>query len=286
MKPFHDKPRNRMAYIQAYSPDGIYTRDMMMDEIVIENKWQVPIYFSSSPYAESPLKLRERSATVGMLYKLLRDPEQGSMDIDRTYELYMNTYQFTGLESPEIYRDDNATGLFTLLGNRVIQLHTSLLEQGKSDSAVAVLEKMIDVYPEFWQVYFLLATQYESEGDSARALEILRRGNDTLEVYVQWDDKNAMYLQNLGMLKYEIGQRTGDNVMLEAAVDLLWRGFKVNVNELMAFRNLVAVLAQLGRYTEMQRAALMIAPYKRNMSDPVLQHILKSFGSEPAPPGS
>jgi len=285
LKPFHDKPRNRMAYLQAYSPDGIYVRDMMMDEIVIENKWRVPIYFSSPPYAESPLKLRERSATVGMLYKLLRDPDSGLMDIARSYDLFMNTYEFNGLDGPEVYRDDNATGLFTLMGNRVIQINSALLEQGMRDSSVAILEKMIDVYPEFWQLHYLLANQFENEGDSARALEVLRRGHDTLEVFVQWDDKNSVYLQNLGMLKYEIGRRTNDEVMVEEAVDLLWRGFRVNVNELMSFRNLVPILAQLGRYTEMQRAALLIAPYARNLSDPVLQQILNTMSPGSAPLG-
>jgi len=285
LKPFHDKPRNRMAYLQAYSPDGIYVRDMMMDEIVIENKWRVPIYFSTPPYAESPLKLRERSATNGMLYKLLRDPDSGLMDINRSYDLFMNTYDFAGLNSPDIYRDDNATGLFTLMGNRVIQIQNALKQEGKRDSVMAILEKMTDVYPEFWQMYYLLANQFETEGDSARALEILRQGHDTLEVYVRKDDKNSVFLQNLGMLKYEIGTRTNDEVIIEEAVDLLWRGFEVNVNELMSFRNLVPILAQLGRYTEMQRAALMIAPYKRNLSDPVLQHILSTMNPGSTPPG-
>jgi len=53
----------------------------------------------------------------------------------------------------------------------------------------------------------------------------------------------------------------------------------------MSFRNLVPILAQLGRYTEMQRAALLIAPYARNLSDPVLQQILNTMSPGSAPLG-
>ncbi len=285
LKPFYDKPRKRMTYLQAFTPDGIAVRDMMMDEIIIENKWQCPIYFSTPPYAESPLKLRERAVTVGMLYKLEREPAEGLIDVDKGYDLFMNTYAFTGLDGPRVYRDDNATGLFSLMGNRAIQLYDALRQRQKNDSAMAILDKMVDVYPEFWQTYYLLANQFEIEGDSTRAMEILLKARDTLEVYVQWDGLNQGYIQNLGLIKYEIAHRKNDAAMLEEAAKLLWRGFLINPNELMAFRNLVPVLAQMGRYTEMQRAASIIAPYKRNLSDPVLQHILgtMNMGNAPQP---
>jgi len=200
----------------------------------------------------------------------------------------MDTYKYTSLNGPQVYRDENATGLFSLMGNRVIQLYDELSRQGKRDSSVALLEKMIDVYPEYWQSFYLLASLYESEGDSARAMETLQKANDTLEVFVKYDDRNQVYLQSLGLIKSEIGRRQNDSLMLGESADLLWRGFRINSNNLLAFRNLVSVLAYLGRFTEMQQAALEIAPYKQNMSDPVLQRILGSMqpADIPTPPGS
>jgi len=286
LKKFSDRPRKRMTYLQAFSPDGVMTRDMIVDEIVIENKWQVPIYFSSPP-AASPLNLREKVNMVGILYKLEREPLPGRNDVDNGYGLFMDTYQYTGLNGPQVYRDDNATGLFSLVGNRVLQLYDELSRQGKRDSSVVLLEKLIDVYPEFWQSFYLLATLYESEGDSARATEMLQRANDTLEVFVKYDDRNQVYLQSLGLIKSEIGRRQNDSLMLDESADLLWQGFRINSNNLLAFRNLVSVLAYLGRFTEMQQAALEIAPYKQNLSDPVLQRILGSMqpADIPTPPG-
>ena len=286
LKRFNDRPRKRMAYLQAFSPDGILTRDMIVDEIVIENKWQAPIYFSSTP-DDSPLKLREKVNLTGVLYKLEREALPGRIDTDRSYDLYMNTYKYTGLGGPQVYCDDNATGLFTLMGNREIQLYDELLRLEKRDSAVALMENMIEVYPSYWQNYYLLAMLFESEGDTARAEQLLQKANDTLEVFVAWDDKNQVYLQSLGLIKSEIGRRKNDRQMVEEAADLLWQGFRVNRNNLLGFRNLVSVLAYLERYSDMYQAALEIAPYKQNMGDPVLQQILSSFKSSapPAMPG-
>ncbi|MFZ5980284.1 MAG: protein O-mannosyl-transferase family [Candidatus Zixiibacteriota bacterium] len=281
LKKFYDRPRKRMTYLQAIAPDGILTRDMMVDEIVIENRWQVPIYFSSPP-AESPLNLRDKINMVGVLYKLEREPLPGQIDTDKGYDLFMNTYEYSSLNSPQVYKDDNATGLFTLMGSRAIQLYDELLKQGKRDRAVALLEKMTEVYPEYWQSFYLMATLFESEGDSTKAKELLQQANDTLEAYVRRDEKNDGYVQSLGLIKSEIGRRQNDTLMLDEAVDLLWRGFRYNRNNLIGFRNLVSVLAYLGRFSEMQQAALEIAPYKQNYSDPVLQRILSSMQPQPA----
>jgi hypothetical protein len=60
LKPFPDKPRQRMTYLHPQF-SGIATQNLMVDEIVIENRWQRDIFFSGPPYAESPLNLRDHA---------------------------------------------------------------------------------------------------------------------------------------------------------------------------------------------------------------------------------
>jgi len=288
-KKFYDRPRGRWTYLQA-SPYGgriVSVANMMMDEIVLENKWENPIYFSSYPYAESPLKLRQRATSIGLLYKLERNPKERLIDADSGYDLFMNTYRFDGYENSEVYRDDNATGIFLGVGINAIRVFDELIRSGQKDKAVALAEKVINVYPEYWQMYMLLSNVYEKEGDTAKSEGLFQQLHDTLTAFYKSNRGNLFYMQDLGISKVELGRMHSDAGMIEEGISLMWDAFKANPNNNYTFRKLVSVLSQARRMSDIQRAAQMFAEYKINLTDPVLQSILgtSSTGSIPAPGG-
>jgi len=289
-KRFHDRPRKRMTYLQAAMIDGRIRKvaEMMMDEIVLENKWKSPIYFSSLPYAESPLNLRGRASAVGLLYKLEREPHQRMIDAERGYDLYMNTYLFGGYRNSEVYRDENATGVFVGIGINAVRVFDELNRTGQKEQAIALAEKMITVYPEYWQMYLLLADLYEKEGDSARADQLFQQLHDTLTAFYDSNPENLFYLQDLGLAKVELGNRRSDPALVGEGIDLVWAAFEGNPNSNYGFRKLFSILSQQRRYSDVQRAAQMFAEYKINLNDPVLQSILgiSNRGSIPVPRGN
>jgi tetratricopeptide (TPR) repeat protein len=274
--PFHDRPRGMRTYLTAYAYEGntVRVQDMMVDEIVIENRWKEPIYFSSAPYAESPLKLREHASAVGILYRLDREPMPGNFDVDKTYDLFSNTYTFTGMETPEIYRDDNATGVFLSEGSRGVSLYEELRRRGDTAKAQEIIEKIINEYPEFWQAWVVLADQVEREGDTARAMDLRWQLHDTLTAFLESNESNLVYMQDLGSTKIELGQLTGDSAMVEEGIQMLWDGYVGNKNSSYAFRKLVVALYQAGRTSELGQAVNMIAEYGRNMEDPYVQQLV------------
>ncbi len=276
LKKFYDRPRQRWTYLQA-SPHGgriVKVQDMMMDEIVIENKWKYPIYFTSQPYSESPLKLRERSTTVGVLYKLEREPHERLIDAERSYDLFMNTYRFAGYENSEVYRDDNATGVFLGVGINALRLFDELIRTAQKDKAMALGEKMLVVYPEYWQMYLVMEEVYQKEGDTAKAVQLSQQLHDTLAAFYGSNKENLFYLQDLGVAKAELGRMRQDAGMIEEGIRLMWVAYEGNPNSNYAFRKLVSMLSQVGRHSDIQRAAQMFAQYKINLTDPVLQSIL------------
>jgi len=289
-KRFHDRPRKRMTYLQASMLDGRIWKvaEMMMDEIVLENKWENPIYFSSLPYAESPLNLRGRASAVGLLYKLEREPSQRMIDAERGYDLYMKTYLFGGYRNSEVYRDENATGVFVGVGINAVRVFDELNRTGQKEQAIALAEKMITVYPEYWQMYLLLVDLYEKEGDSARADQLFQQLHDTLSAFYDSNPENLFYLQDLGLAKVELGNRRSDPALVGEGIDLVWEAFEGNPNSSYAFRKLFSILTQQRRYSDIQRAAQMFAEYKINQNDPVLQSILgiSNRGSIPVPRGN
>lgn len=279
---FRDRPRGRLGYLQATPYQGRILRvaDMMVDEIVLENKWENPIYFTSQPYDASPLKLRDRATAVGVLYRLDREPPPDKIDIERGLDLFRNTYRFDGFENSEIFRDENATGIWLGVGMNAVRIYDALERNGRVDEAREFIRTIIDRYPEYWQATYVLAEDLEGDGDSTGALTLYRQLEDTLTAFLASNPKNLFYMQDLGMTKFEIGQRTADQNLMDDGLDLMWRAFEENPNSSYAFRKLVTILARQNRVTDMRRAATMIADYKMNLSDPYLQQILRYTGAQ------
>ena len=280
-KPFIDIPRNgRQTYLQAsrYGDQIVKVQDMMVDHIVLENKWESPIFFSSPPYAASPLNLRSRATSTGVLYKLDRNPPAGLVDIDRGYDLYMNEYKYDGYSNSSVYRDDNATGVFVTMGVNAIRVYDALLKSGDTTRALNLAEKLIKVYPEYWQTTLLLAGIYDQRGDSAKGDSILWLVHDTLKSFSESNPENMFYSQDLGLIKVEISKRNGNTLMFDDGLKLLWDAFKANPNNTYSFRKLVAVLQRNREFQEIQKAALMHSEYKRNLDDPFVQQILGATG--------
>lgn len=277
---FRDRPRGRLAYLQATPYQGriLKVADMMVDEIVLENRWENPVYFSSPPYDASPLNLRDRATAVGVLYRLDREPPADKIDIDRGLDLFRNTYRFDGFENSEVYRDDNATGIWLGVGMNAVRLYDVLDRNGRNDEARTFIRTIIEKYPEYWQASYVLAEDLERSGDSAAALAVYRQLQDTLSAFLESNPQNLFYMQDLGMTMYEIGQRTADQPLMDRGLDYMWRAFEINPNSSYAFRKLVTILARTNNVTNMRQAATMIAQYKINLSDPYVQQILRATG--------
>ncbi len=279
---FHDRPRKRMTFLQPslWNNQQVKVQDMMVDEIVIENAklgWKHPIFFTSQPYAESPLKLQEKTVAYGMLYKLLPQPDSPKVVVDTGYHLYRHVYRFDGLEDADVFRDENTTGVFLGMGLGFIRIFDELVRNGQVDSAMALGEHMLRVFPEYWQTYVVMAEQYDIRGDTASSSELFVRLHDTLTSFVRSNPGNYFYLGDLGLAKVELGDRRDMPEMIEDGIAHLWKAFQINPNSSYSFRKLISVLAQQGRIDEMRRAAAIHAEYKINRQDTFVQRLL-GFG--------
>ena len=274
---FNDRPRRRRAYLQSgpFENRMVRVQDMIVDDIVIENNWRYPIYFSSMPYAESPLRLRERATTVGQLFRLDREPpNQRLFDTEKTFDLYMNKYRYDGFANSDVYRDENATGVFIGVGINGIRLFEDLRQTGDTVRAIHAMEKLISVYPEYWQAYAFYADYLSQTKDSGKMVALYQQLNDTLTSFLASNPENLFYMQDLGMAKFELGRLKNDPALVEKGVGIIWEAFNLNPNNNYCFRKLASALTQLGRYQELNTAAKQFANYKMNLEDPYVQRIL------------
>ncbi len=280
-KPFIDRPRGRRTYLtpSQFGDRIVKVQDMMVDEIVIENKWQKPIYFSAPPYAESPLNLRDRVTYKGLLYRLDRDTSGSNVDVEAGLDLFMNKYRYEGFADSKVYRDENATGVFMSVGLMSVRLFDHLIAGGYTNEAIQLAERINEVYPEYWQLSLLLIQEYERAGDTAAAEALFDKLHDTLSAFLESNQENVFYMQDLGLTKAELGRRRNDQAMVEEGIALLMRAFEVHPNNAYGFRKLMTVLSRNGRFEEARRVVQEFAQYRRNLQDPYVQSLLGVAGS-------
>ena len=274
-EPFRDRPRKRLTYLVPLPHEGriVKLQDMMTDEIVVENKWKRPIYGTSEPYAESPLKLRDLTFSEGVLYRVDKEQPERGINADKGFDLYMNTYLYDGLDNPDIYRDDNATGVFLSLGFNALRLANELKLQGRNDDALALLEMITEKYPEFYQTHEFLAELYKEKGDTVRAMAVIEQLERNLAELHEKNPGNQFYLMDLGSAKSYLGKH-------DEALDLMWAGFEINPNSSYGYRKLVQYLFDRQRMRDILRATQMFAEYKINRNDPLVQQIIAGAASQ------
>jgi hypothetical protein len=275
-KMFHDRPRQRNTYMLTTEWNGQLVRvaDMITDDIVIENKFKDPIYFSAPPNGSSPLKLREKAVHAGQVYRLERSPDPRLIDVDRGFDLFMNVYRFDGYENSEVYRDENATGVGLGVVIASGRLYEELIYRGDTARAEALCRHLINDYPEYFQPYLDLADIIKARGKGDSTLPLLQQLADTLTAFLKTNTSSQYYRQDLGAAKFDIGRATNNRALIDEGIKLSWEGFEIDPNANYAFRKLVSLLGQDNRWTEVQRAARIHAQYRRNLGDDLLQRVL------------
>jgi tetratricopeptide (TPR) repeat protein len=208
------------------------------------------------------------------LYRLERDPGGKLVDVDHSYELFMNVYSFEGMQNSEVFRDDNASGVFAGVAISFVRPVDEMLAQGDTTRAETLMNHLLEVFPEFWQTYATLSELAMARGDTGRAVALYQQLNDTLTSFLETNPSSQNYLQDLGTAKFELGRLTRNSILEEDGLRLLRKGWEIDMNSGMAFRKLVLPLSQAGLDNEVRQVARQYAQYKRNLTDPLLQNIL------------
>jgi len=204
-EPFYDPVRGRNRYLAAFQ-DGrtgnvIRVQDQMIEHIVLTNKWQYPIYFSTSVPQSNRWTLSDYTVRKAMVLQIMPEKPQETLDPIRTEQLIYDVYRYRGVDDLAVFKDENNVGLTTTYPERFIEL--SEYYQGKGDSVPArrILRDAIDRFPLYYQLYIELSNLYSDTSafpDSARYY--YDRGVDNLQAAIKAWPKMTLYWQFLGVL--------------------------------------------------------------------------------------
>ena len=175
----------------------------MMLDIVNQNNWKRPIYFTGGSFGEDDyIWMKDYLQLDGMCFKLVpvktpvEDPnpmEMGYIDSDKMYDIVMK-WDWGNSESPNIYHDPETRKNSISYRTNLARLMQTLINEGKNEKAEKVIDLAMAKMPlEYFEYYSLLepfAAGYYEVGQKEKARNMLsklvKKQQELLTYYSSW----------------------------------------------------------------------------------------------------
>lgn len=239
---------------------------------IAEEGWERPIYFSGGLPGDNYVGMNDYMRLEGVVYRLLpfkyksyEEPiagEMGSVDADKSYELFMNQYSWGNAERSDVYFDEKNRIMFAAYRINSARIAMEIAAAGDPEKGKQVLDKvkkMIskDSYHYDATAYYMAMGYYRiGYKDDARkmTLEVVETAVDDIDyiVSLRENSKNALRgdlerdLSIIGTLS-TAARRNGDNKTAnELELEIVSTYYKVG--ELQQAAQSVKQLAMQSQY--------------------------------------
>lgn len=131
----------------------LYKDGLMLLDIMATNNWERPVYWAMTVSSSKYYNLQKYFKLDGLTYQLVPVEAEkdrffeGEIDSDLMYNNLMNNFKWGGIET-DIYLDENNIRMFSNLRSNFGRLAEKLVEEGKKDSAIKVLDRCMELFPE------------------------------------------------------------------------------------------------------------------------------------------
>jgi hypothetical protein len=173
-------------YIDIDLPGALAKNRIMMLDILANNNWERPIYFSGGSFDSAEyLWMKDYLQLDGMAYKLVpirtqnRSPcEMGRIDTDLMYDVVMG-WEWGNSGDPDVYLDPQTRSQGLSLRSNLARLLERLLEENKIDRARNIIELSLTQMPVerfgFYTFVEPFLDGYYKVGETLKARELFGR---------------------------------------------------------------------------------------------------------------
>jgi len=205
------KDADKIVKVMDWTIDGSYLmkNDLMVLNILANNNWKRPIYFATTVGTDNFLNLEPYFQLEGLTYRIVpirtekkSDIVPGRVETDAMYTNVMSKFVWGNMNDERVYLDENNTRMTTNFRINFGRLAEDLLEEGRRDSAVKVLDKCLEVTPDKTIPYNYFMTKigelyYRAAGATNKVIDSALVNNDVeLSKKKEWVDKaNSILLR-------------------------------------------------------------------------------------------
>ena len=148
------KDRIVSPMIWDYTDKDAFKGDLAIMDLISTNKWERPIYFSTTVPSTQYKGLEKYFVQEGLAYRLvpirIDKPEQGEfgmIDPIVMYDNVMNKFTWGGAEKPSVYLDENNRRMFSNFRRIFGNLAKDLIVRGDTVKALEVAHRGLEIVP-------------------------------------------------------------------------------------------------------------------------------------------
>jgi len=195
--------------------------EMIILDIINNNKWKRPIYFAVTVGRDKYLNLQEYFQAEGFAYRLVpiktkvKDQQIGRVESKVMYDNIINKFKWGNMNDPKVYLDENNIRMSANVRNNFVRLADQLIVEGKTDSAVAVLDRCNELVPNKkvpYNYFNLLmaeahykAAQFDMKrmGKERTSMEVntlpaaVKKGNEVVRQMMDNNEREIVYYMSL-----------------------------------------------------------------------------------------
>ncbi|MEO8087681.1 MAG: DUF2723 domain-containing protein [Bacteroidota bacterium] len=186
------KDADKIVKVMDWTIDGSYLmkNDLMVLNILANNNWKRPVYFATTVGGDNFLNLEPYFQLEGLTYRIVpirtekkNDIVPGRVETDAMYNNVMTKFVWGNMNDERVYLDENNTRMTTNFRINFGRLAEELLNEGKRDSAIKVLDKCVEVTPDKTIPYNYFMTKigelyYRAAGATNRPVDSSLVNND------------------------------------------------------------------------------------------------------------
>lgn len=164
-------------------------------DMLYTNNWQRPMYYAITVDTRQFVKLDPYLQKTGLAYRIVpfnaRAAGGRPINTEKMYDNVMNKFKWGGVDKPGVYIDE--TTMRMCKSYRVVlfgELAKALIQEGKKDKALAVLDKSMQVLPPENIPYdyssFMIGESYLALGEKEKGEQILNGIADDSMRSLRW----------------------------------------------------------------------------------------------------
>ncbi len=173
--------RNRIVspMIWEYTDENAFKGDLAIMDMLSTNKWERPVYYSTTVPSSQYKGLEKYFVQEGMAYRVVpiridkaEQGEFGMIDPVVMYDNMMNKFKWGNAEDPSVYLDENNRRMFSNFRRLFGILGKNLIASGDTAKAIEVVKRGLEIVP---------AQKMPNDFFSAGLAEVLLRAGEKEE---------------------------------------------------------------------------------------------------------